>query len=267
MTRSASYTTLTDATRLVVKVFPPSESRSAKREAQAYELLRRLDASLAPVLVARELNEDGYSFLVLSDTGGWTLERACRDELVRATVIGHLLAEIHSLSLPCIKASRALGEWCGRGSPFSRRMSDLATGLDTIGMSVPASMAAESRARIDETSPRRVCICHGDLHAANVIAARNDPGVWKVIDFEGFSVGPPECDIAKTLVVSDWISRTRREYLLAAYEAVEEINESLLDAFVVIHAVEGWFYAGVLEGRDRGPWDVRLGSGGLASRS
>ena len=87
----------------------------------------------------------------------------------------------------------AMHEANGTGLP--RQKAEVARMIGRAGSSLPEDARQAALARLD-TLPDGVAICHGDMHAGNVLVT---PRGEVVIDWETASCGDPAGDVARTL--------------------------------------------------------------------
>jgi Ser/Thr protein kinase RdoA (MazF antagonist) len=87
---------------------------------------------------------------------------------------------------------------------------------DGVGRSgLPSTVVAELLAILDDLDDGRRALCHFDLHPGNVLVGEDR---WVVIDWITASLGPPDADFARTLLLDPPHSRTPRGRFMTVVE-------------------------------------------------
>jgi aminoglycoside phosphotransferase (APT) family kinase protein len=206
---------------------------------------------------------DAHS-LITSDLGDLSLWRAIDIGIYSLReglrVVGQLLSEFHSLALG-LPATAANGDWQDTVTldSLTRRQLSLLEHSQSAGLARQAQPALRRAVLLSQEVTDPVW-CHGDLHPANVImySTSRSPLLPYLIDFESSTLGPPEHDLAKSVVTSSAFAGSTRDELIAGYGQERRISEELVNALIVFHTIDGWLYAAQRERRDRTLWRDRM---------
>jgi Ser/Thr protein kinase RdoA (MazF antagonist) len=118
-------------------------------------------------------------------------------------------------------------------------LSDLVVGLaDGLRRSgLPPTLIDELLALLADLDDGRRTLCHFDLHAGNVIVSADG---WVVIDWITASLGPPDADFARSLVLDRPDDRTARGRFMSVVERegmnARGLDRSRLDAWIRVIA-------------------------------
>ena len=170
---------------------------------------------------------DGETQLELVGRKPWILPREARRT-------GRLHARLHTIAAPA--GLRSLQGWVRERI----ERADAPERLAATALSAMADLPSASQ------------LCHGDYHPGNLLVEAS--GRHVVIDWGGASSGPPEADVARTIVLLRlgepdnpspairMIARFARRLLitgyLRGYGNVTKIDESLLWRWVAVRAVD-----------------------------
>ena len=141
--------------------------------------------------------------------------------------------DVAPLAHEFIDLHRSLNERTVAGLP------DLVAGLaDGVrGSGLSPSLIDELLAMLDGLDDGRRVLCHFDLHAGNVLVGAEQ---WVVIDWITASLGPPDADFARTLVLDQPGSRSARGRFMSVVArkgmAVRHIDRPRLDAWIRVVA-------------------------------
>jgi Phosphotransferase enzyme family len=250
--------------RLVIKLWFGSSRSHAVREAWVYRNCSHVLAIGMPKLLASgEIDAVDASVLFFTDVGDVTLGRAV--EVGEYTpdgavdVLGQQIAELHGPGSTCLTFNG--------GSPLTTRLIDqevdrqlahlTRAGLGALCQPLRKYYRQYSANGIGEQPAR---LCHGDIHAKNVVLG-SDTGKGRaayLVDFESAVYAQAEYDVAKCVVTNSLFSARMQSRLASSYTPAVSVDTELTNVWTVFHAVDGWFYAGVREGRDRSLWNARM---------
>ncbi|MBB6038200.1 phosphotransferase enzyme family protein [Phytomonospora endophytica] len=230
---------LTDDRAVIAKVYDPAHKYRAERERHLHTLVANSgDVAVPPLLDGN----DGSTVLLFADIG-------LEPSTARLSQLGGLLARFHGLrpEAGLLPGGRA------RLRPFAEQLVSL---VNSAGDLIPSEVLGVIREAAVLAPRCPQVLCHGDLHAGNVL---HIPGraPWRpvVIDFEQATIAPAEYDLARTLVITDSFGTDSRQELLSAYRP--QIRPELLAPMVLFHATSGWIHA-VRDGRHVRRWERRF---------
>jgi len=246
----------------VVK-FYTSGSSAGKREAHALRYLRSCTTGFPlPFVKGEGIDpESGHSFLVMTEISGRTLHQAeidgyC-DQKRALMIVGQLLRQQH-------RATMIIGnQYTDVFNRFISACEHQVRVLHKYGANAVAELARLNTERMRELSsmrPNRV-FGHGDLHPSNVLVDISPKGcvtVSGVCDFESAGTSIPECDLAKSVVVSLAAEGGAGELAILRGYGQLDLSQHAIRVFSTFHAIDGWLYGGLVQGRDRALWDLRL---------
>ncbi len=235
------------ATQIVVKVWAGEAHSKAHKEAYALRSLAGAAGFGVPHLLACGAVPDwNAAAVVMDDLGPFTLGQASRTGGItrteQLTLLGRLLAAFHGTPPPA--PGPLIAATGGR-----REVDDLRAHL-------PAPLveaAGKQLERVAALPASEVVWCHGDLHPENVILAGQRP---HLVDFEQSALAPPEWDIAQTAVTTDALTPPELGVICAGYGWPLSLRR--LGDLVTFHALRGWRWAALHEGRDAALWQARL---------
>ena len=170
---------------------------------------------------------DGETQLDLVGRKPWTLMREARRT-------GRLHARLHTIAAPAGL------------QPLEERVRER---IERAG--APEKLAADAHAAMADLPVARQ-LCHGDFHPANILVEAS--GRHVVIDWGGAAAGPPEADVARTIVLLRLaepdnpspamrvITRIARRTLIAGYlrgyRSLRPLDDQRLWRWVAVRAVD-----------------------------
>jgi aminoglycoside phosphotransferase (APT) family kinase protein len=222
----------------------PREASLAQLEREA-TVMRAAHEAGVPVPAVHEVFEiDGYPAMVMERIDGGPmltpmLERPWR-LLPLLRRFGEIQAQLHEVALP--ESDRPAGLLSLHEA--AKRWEGNLDGPD-------AELEALARHELAQL-PRGDRLLHGDYHPLNLLMRGGDP---VVIDWPGAAVGPPEADIARTLVLVTaadppngppvllrLLGAFRKGIFIPgyrrAYRRSREWNQDLIDRWIVVRAIE-----------------------------
>lgn len=238
---------------LVVRILPSADrDDQATREAEAQTWSRSVGYAAPRVLEVLAADDAfGLPAQVMERAPGTTMLAGLTRRPWRAVA---LIDQLAGLQL----ALHALPTDAWPGSTDPRALADKRLGLprrSAIDLAHPALTAATERveAVIPQGLGGDLVVCHGDFHPLNVVV---DGDRAAVIDWTDAGMGPPEADVARTLLLFQVASiaatgsverialklagpRMRGRYR-RTYEHSRPLDERRLLVWEALHALHGW---------------------------
>jgi hypothetical protein len=213
------------------EVFAWSEGRVLKLDRPDWNGLSTFEATVLAIIAEAGLPvARPYETVTIEERTGIVLERV--DGPILAEVIA-AADDVAPLASQFVDLQRSLNGQVLTGLP------DLVVGLpDGIRASgLPPALVEELLAVLADLDDGRRMLCHFDLHPGNVIVGSDR---WVVIDWITASLGPPDADFARTLVLDPPHARTARGRFMTIVERdgmkARDLARPRLDAWIRVVA-------------------------------
>jgi hypothetical protein len=208
------------------EVFAWGDGRVLKLDRLEWNGLASLEASaLAMISAAGVPAPRAHQELVVDERCGVVLDR------IDGPLLSHVIAgedELDSLALHFSDLHCSLNEFVVAGLPDL--VVGLAQGIRSSGLAL--SVVQELLAVLEDLDDGRRTLCHYDLHPGNVIVTQDR---WVVIDWLTAASGPPDADLARTLVLDPpGESSSTGRFML------EAMRQGLQARGLAMSRLEGW---------------------------
>ena len=171
-----------------------------------------------------------YETLTVDERTGVVLDR------IDGPMLSEVIAtadDMAPLASAFIDLHRSLNDRSLAGLP--ELVAGVADGVGRSGLS--STLVAELLALLDDLDDGRRVLCHFDLHPGNVLVGEDR---WVVIDWITASLGPPDADFARTLLLDPPHSRTPRGRFMTVVERdgmkARGLDRPRLDAWIRVLA-------------------------------
>lgn len=244
---------LSDASALVLKIYPDSMSWKMRKEARLLDLVRDRLPVPAPRLLLADGARDlvGLDYILISKLAGellGPLEPRLSDEQRHSAFaqVGRLSHAFHHIPMEAFGYIGPEGIWTAHATnrayltlQFDRKLTEFKSrgGEAALAARVARHVAEHSDLFAQCQTP---VLCHNDLHPGNVLALVEEGAVrlTGVVDFEGALAGDPLKDVAKALYYLK--DRERRAFLAGYGPIARDDVEPTLALYRLLFSLELW---------------------------
>jgi hypothetical protein len=213
------------------EVFAWADGRVLKLDRPDWNGLSTFEASVLSIVADAGLPVPRpYETVVIDERSGVVLDR------IDGPILSDVIASADDLAPLAVKFNdlhRSLNDQLVVGLPDL--VVGIAGGIRASGLA--PTLVDELLAVVDDLDDGRRALCHFDLHPGNVMVA---PDRWVVIDWLTASLGPPDADFARTLVLDPPDSSTARGRFMAIVERegmkARRLDRDRLDSWIRVVA-------------------------------
>jgi Ser/Thr protein kinase RdoA (MazF antagonist) len=215
------------------EVFAWDDGRVLKLDRPEWNGLVAMEAAaLAMVTAAGVPAPRPYERVMVGDRHGLVLERI-DGPMLREVIASADASDLDALALTWTELHASLNTAVVAGLPDL--VSSIAEGIRSSGLA-PA-VVDELLALLADLDDGRRSLCHFDLHPGNVIVGRDR---WVVIDWMTASSGPPDADLARTVLLTPRNPNANQARFEAAVRRegmrVRGLDDSRLNAWIRVVA-------------------------------